>query len=561
MGTSRQSQSPPHLNSNLGARRTSAKLGVFGANPTPLDALFILFASVFLLLLLLWITSQIAGGDMFAQLPAWLDSAVKGIWSKVVVGGGSGALLALRRWMYGSTTPSPNYLLWIIGITILLIAALFLMKPLIPATIANHYRLPIRFSAEPVATDIPLKTSDDREISFKPRDANRPIYIPLDKPEELGLYSYDIDVPGTGQFEAEIIHRAIQSRQTGTALHDYEYLLCVKNSPKKSWPSNFLPDPKTPLLKLACKRDSSSGDTKCVSEDRGPGYLLSCDDLIANRASSAVVYAATPVQQREAGWIVPSLDTLDKMKDRERVGYTRFYVSFTPTGKAESSDQYYYAVRVNDKPIYVDGFSPDKFIYPLQKGVTNWISFGLENLNFTGADEGYEKLKLRVVFLKGNSEVYQQDLQRDYIALRPADEVTIESPVGTFLWKGEYVVPKQENKFEVLLASANCGDPVDRACIDRTMKAKTRFDQAGLNFDSRPIVMVVRPPLRKPPSYGLALGVVQPTRQVQFTFSKEDAGQLCHWAMGQIGHSAAGNLIQPNLRIYEVATKGYSPCP
>jgi hypothetical protein len=543
-------------------KQTSVTPGFAGASPTPLDTLFILFASVFLLLLLLWILY----GDRYGHLPGWVEDSVKGIWSKVIVGAGAAGTLALRKWLYKST-PSPNYLLWIPGITILLIGTLFLVKQVMPAppptptTASTHYHLPIRFSAEPLQADNALNTSDAREISFRPQDAKRPIYIPLDKPEELGLYSYDdVNVPDSGEFKAEIIHRAILSHLVNTALDSREYLLCIKNNPKKPFPSSFSSDSTKPMLKLACSKDPKTGEKRCLSVDQGPGYLMSCDDIAENRGLLPVVYAASAEQAREPRWVVPSLDTLDKMTDRERVGYTRFYVSFTPAGQAASADQYYYVVRVNDKTIFIDGFSPEKFIYPLQKGTTNWISFGLENLNFTGQYEGFEKLQLTIVFLNGESEVYRQELQRNYVALRDAPEVTIDSPIGAFHWNGKYVVPKNEDKYEVLLASANCGDPVQRECIDRTMNAKVHFDQGGLKFNDKPIVMVVRPPLRIPPSYGLALGQIQPTSQVQFTFSEDEAKRLCHWALEQRGKSAAGNLIQSNLRIYEVATKGYSPC-
>ena len=544
-------------------KRTPANRGITGANPTPLDSLFILFASVFLLLLLLWIASQLAGRDLFTQLPPWVNDVVKGIWSKVIVGTGTAGTLALRKWLYKST-PSPNYLLWIPGFTIFFMLALFLVKLLVPALPepTTHFRLPIRFSAKPLQAD--LTTSDTKEISIRrtlPKKDLRPIYIPLDQPEEKGLYSYEVDVPGSGEFQAEIMHRAVQSRLVASAVHDYEYLLCIKNNPKKPFPANLSTESPNPLIQLSCSKDPNSDDTKCLSVGGGPGYLMSCDDVAQNAGPLPAVYAAEPSEQaRKPGWVVPSLETLDKMTDRERVGYTRFYVSFTPTGQAAAADRYYYILRVNDKPIYVDGFLPEKIIYPLQKGATNWISFALENLNFTGQNEGYEKLHLDIVFLRGEDEIYRQEFGRDYVALRSAPEVTKDSPVGTFRWTGEYVAPKNENKYEVMLASSNCSDPSDRGCVDRAMNAKTKFDQAGLKFNGQPIVMVVRPPLRIPPSYGLTLGVVQPTSQVQFTFNAEEAAQVCHWAMQQIGTSAAGNLIQPNLRRYEVATRGYSPC-
>ncbi len=538
--------------------------------PTPLDTLFIVFVSAFLLLLLLWIAGQLAGRDLFTELPGWMKSAVNGIWSKVLLGAGSAGALALRKWMYGSR-PSPNYLLWIPAFMIFFAVALFLLKQVVrvaPVPPTTHYHLPIQFSAKPLEAD--LKTLDNKEVSFwlrAPEKADGPIYIPLAKPEDAGLYSYAIDVPSAGMFEAEVVHRAVQSALVPSALHDYEYLLCVKDNPNKPFPADFSPESSGTLLRLSCSKDTKSSDGKCTSTDGGKGYLMSCDDPLA--ASVALdtgllplAYADTPpAHGRDEGWVVPSLQTLDKMTDRERVGYTRFTVKFDATGAAVTAEHYYYSLRVNDKPIYVDGFSPDKFTYPLQKGTANWIGFGLENLNFTGQYEGYEKLELEIVFLDNSGTVAsRQPLQRDYIALRDAPEVIKSSPLGTFTWTGAYVPPKNENKYEILLASANCGTPVERECIDRTMNAKTQFDKSGLKYDDKSVVMVVRPPLRIPPSYGLALGLIQPTSQVQFTFSAEEAAQVCSWAGEQIGKSKGGNLIQPNLRRYEVATRGYSPC-
>lgn len=155
-------------------------------------------------------------------------------------------------------------------------------------------------------------------------------------------------------------------------------------------------------------------------------------------------------------------------------------------------------------------------------------------------------------FQQGDRLVWRQDLEREYVALRDAPEVDLPTEAGTFHWKGTYVVPKNENKYEILLASS--------AEASLAMQAKARFEQERLTFGDRPVVMVVRPPLRVPPSYGLALGVVQPTSQVQFTFNASEANQLCLWAIQQAAQGKGAKLIRPDLRRYEVATRGYSPC-
>jgi len=336
----------------------------------------------------------------------------------------------------------------------------------------------------------------------------------------------------------------VDTSQASGASVDYDYKICLHPAPSP-------PDGGTPSGLLHCANGICS---PVQGED--PGYVESCN---ARSPSSAglvpVAFASVPAAQaREAGWVVPSLDTLEKMTDRERVGFTRFDVSFTPNETLAEANRYYFTLRVNDQPVYINGLLPERIHYQLQeKEKTNTISFALENLNFTGQHEGYEKLQLSVFFQQDDRLVRKQDLERNYVALRNAPEVVLPSELGPFRWSGTYVVPKNENKYEILLASA-------RDDVRPAMAAKADFDQAKLTFKEKPVVMVVRPPLRQPPSYGLALGVVQPTSQVQFTFNAAEASELCQWVTGQVGKGTGGKLIRPDLRRYEIATQGYSAC-
>jgi hypothetical protein len=241
------------------------------------------------------------------------------------------------------------------------------------------------------------------------------------------------------------------------------------------------------------------------------------------------------------------------MADRERVGYTRFYVSFNPTGVAAAADHYFYILRVNDKPIYIDGFLPDRTVYPLQRGTTNWISFALENLNFSGQNAGKEKLHLTVVFLQGQKEVQRQDVEREYVALRDAADIPpINTDVGEFRWTGKYVVPKNENKYELFLGSS--------AKPDLAMNAKAQFEKLKLSIDSQPVVLVVRPPLGNNPSYGMVIGLVMPTSQVQFTFDDEGSHKLCQWAAENAGTGPAGRIVLKGYYRYDIGGSKAVPC-
>ena len=99
-------------------------------NPTPLDVIFILFASVMLVVLILSFT-PVRGVQPFQNLPVWFVSAVSSFWNRLIVGGGAVGTLAVRKWL--DRSPSPNYLLWISAFTLGLLAViLFSAAVLIP---------------------------------------------------------------------------------------------------------------------------------------------------------------------------------------------------------------------------------------------------------------------------------------------------------------------------------------------------------------------------------------------------------------------------------------------
>jgi hypothetical protein len=104
-------------------------------NPSPLDVIFILFASVALVVLVLSF-SPVRGTQPFQNIPDWLVKAVSNFWNRLFVGAGALGSLALRKWLDRSA--APNYLVWISVFTVGLLGAVLFSATLVippPATI------------------------------------------------------------------------------------------------------------------------------------------------------------------------------------------------------------------------------------------------------------------------------------------------------------------------------------------------------------------------------------------------------------------------------------------
>ena len=533
-------------------------------NPTPLDALFILSASVTLLLLLLWIATLLAGHPLFTDLPPWLKSIVSELWTKVLVGSGgaSAAVLALRKYVF-QARPTLNYLIWIPVTTAILIVALFAVEMALPPQPkpATFVQVPIRFGAElpkkvGVAPDSGLPLIRARMVSPKPKDTDD-LFRPAAGDTEYP-YHGEIEMPTLPEISfVAHLNPALGPYWTEERI-GYVWQICLKANPQKAFPAPDSPEAKSMMIKLKCLAGGN-----CPRATNEPSPAVACEEpMTGNTGLVPAVHAAEPGQPPpQPGWVAPSLDSLDKVPDLARPGYTRFDVKFTPEGKAREADHYYYAVKVNEQPVYIDGFLPDLIIIPLLTG-PNWISFALENLNFTGEDKGYENLHLTITFIKGSAVVYRQELDRKYIALRDAAPIPpFETEVGRFEWTGRYVVPTNEDVYEILVGSSVCATAQDQECVKRIMNAKREFDGASLTFNDKPVVVQVRPPLRPiPVAYGLALGVVLPSREVKFTFNSTETDQFCRWASEHYGQGPAGKIIQKDRRRYNVATRGYGPC-
>ncbi len=510
--------------------------------------------------------TSLLGHPLFTDLPPWLTSIVSELWTKVLLGSGAAAaagILALRKYLLGSSA-TLNYLIWIPVTTAALIAALFVVERAVPSQQKPQtVRVPIRFGVElpkqdAVTTDNNLPLIRVALRSPQTKDVTEALLPMLKDDDKDYPYRTEIVMPTSPDinFLAEL--NPITASRYDSAFTGHMYEICLSANPKKPFPAPDTPEAKAMLIRLKCLATG-----KCSRTSTDPGPALACGEPVSmNNGVLRTVYAAEPNQQPSLpGWVVPSLDSLDKVPDLAKPGYTRFDLKFTPEGKAREADHYYYAVKVNEQPVYIDGFLPDRNVFPLQKG-PNWISFALENLNFTGQDNGYENLHLTITFKKGSEIVYSENLDRKYIALRDAAPIPpFKTEGGTFEWTGKYVAPTNEDVFEILVGSSVCVTAQDQECVKRIMHAKKEFDDASLTFNDKPVVVQVRPPLRPSPvAYGLALGVVLPSKAVKFTFSSAETDKFCDWAADHYGQGPAGKIIQKNRRRYHVVTRGYGPC-
>jgi hypothetical protein len=543
-----------------------------------LDALFVLSVSAVVVLFLLYLATTVLGQSQFGND---LAKIISEFWKKVLIGGGAGAAsVALRKYVFQSR-PTLNYVIWIPATTAALIIGLFVVERAIPkppppksekaAAFAN---VPIRFGAElpnseAVGPSGGLPPIAVAEVSPKTKptiDVFKPSATDSEFP-----YHGEIDMPTTPEinFLAEL-NPILGGRWDSNPVPTWK--ICLKADPRTAFPAPNTPQAESMLIQLKCGQHQD-----CPRATTGPAPIVSCPEIgRLNTDTVPVVYAAELSQPPPvAGWVVPSLGDLSQVPELAQPGYARFDVMFTPAGKAREADHYYYAVKVNNQPVYFDGFLPDRIVIPLQKG-PNWISFPLENLNFTGEKDGIESLHLTVTFLKDGKVVDSPvELDRNYVALRSTDKIPpvvtdagkpewtgkYVTEAGNFDWTGKYIVPTNEDKYEILVGSSVCVSVTDQTCLQRALDGKKQFDAGHFTFEGKQVVAQVRPPLRTDPvAYGFALGLVLPSKQVKFTFNPTQTDLLCKWTTEYVGEGAAGKVIQKKRNRYNVATKGYGPC-
>lgn len=247
------------------------------------------------------------------------------------------------------------------------------------------------------------------------------------------------------------------------------------------------------------------------------------------------VYAA----DNKAGWIVPSLEILENRNKEEGISFTKFKISSTLLKGLENANLYTYSIFVNNTPIYIDGWKKEdlKTRFFKDKGIN--LKFGLENLNFSGADYGKENIHVVFYFYSDKILIKTIDLRRSYVALRKVSKKIISSNDYSFNWEGEFVLGKKQDGYEVFIWSSR-----DKQEI---FQKKKKFDTVSLEKNLNNAVSVIRPPLNDNKSYGLVIGFVDNLGRINFTFSSQKAHEVLSWVQQKI---VPLKIAKSDARIY-----------
>ncbi len=271
-----------------------------------------------------------------------------------------------------------------------------------------------------------------------------------------------------------------------------------------------------PIIRLRC----DEGGTCQVAPDDF-GWAQPCRSQVGSSSLISVAHAGAGKAPAESGWVVPSLQTLRGLQGgTATIAYTEFMLTSGPLLGLKGADRVTYAIRVNGVPIYIDGLPPEVYAVPFNAETGLKLEFGLENLDFSGKNAGYEDIELTLQFMQGDRLIRQAVVRLQYVALRskPETQVTADQDLA-IRWKGDYHPGKRDDVYQIfLLATPSVKEAENR---------KKRIDEARLSVDSLPILAVVRPPLGENQNFGVALGIRQPSGQVKFTFDDETSRRLC----------------------------------
>jgi hypothetical protein len=511
-----------------------------------LDTILILVLAFTADLFLLWIAAQMGGLNLFSRPPDWLEALSKNVWKYVTGGAAGSVLLSFLRQRIDSSARSPNYLLWSsatsTGILVIVVALALVIKRLNPPpqhtdVTAPPSKFDLKFRVKTAGGAD--KTGDTRGLDFafqqiQPRVGGSSNWAR----QQDGFYEVrGCDLPPPcGQFSGNARRADYTSVYSKAPTSDPTVVFFVR-SPK---------DPATVQPTVEVWEDCEEGKT-CSIYQYDYGWALKGKEGCPHpsgawlRGFAAVAYADEKSKGSvQPGWRVPSLQTLSNMK--EKVGFTRFLIQSGPLPSLSEADSFTYYIKVNDTPIYVNGAPREDMVEPFKasKGVN--FAFGLENLNFSGADRGCENISVLFEFRKQDQVIQRAEVARRYAALRDAEREELQSTGGiSFSWSGNYVKPLREDKFEVFIRSTP--DVKEAADIKR------RLDKAKVRFQDQEVVGVVRPPLDNN-EYGIVVGLLQPTGQVRFTFDEQTASRLLMWVTGGASHPNLSSIIHRGAFVY-----------
>lgn len=488
-----------------------------------LDTLFILFTSITILLLIFWIVGQIRGLDTFNQLPGWLVGLTDKIWGFLI----SSGLSALTYWLKSKHKHSPNYLLWTF------ITTSFLLALVIGVSVAFN-----TISPQP---DAPKKGQIRFQLTYE--NAPDQLFFVQQAPvwqqrniiaQNSGYFEVQqIELPALNENFVAKSNQLITSSEYRENAVQNSIEICFKRIKSK------LPEDNC----IAVLTYDSNNQIKLDKSD--PGCVQLCDNQTTGSISFSDLFTSAfavmpPPPQVNAGWTVPTLQTLNS---KRQYGFSQVDIKSTLLpGNLKDANYYSYAIFVNNTPVYINGFRPEDLKEPFDydKGID--LSIGLENLNFSGKHDGYENVKVRFSFYQNDQSISTFDCDLNYVALRTMGPFSIKPVDGAaFTWNVNYKTSATV-EYEIFNFSGTN--------LNAANRSKNKLDQAGLKYKDQDLVGIVRPPLNQNPNYGVIVGLVLPSKQIRFTFNKQEANEFLDWIKKQ--NNAA---FHPTAYLYRI--KGY----
>jgi hypothetical protein len=279
----------------------------------------------------------------------------------------------------------------------------------------------------------------------------------------------------------------------------------------------------------------------CQPDTQAPGLAEPCMKM--GWRWPELVTTAHAQERREAApfWAAPSLATLISLPADQRPGYAEFTVRSSAIADISGANGVSFGLAVNGVPIYFDGVPPHTEVLPFNSAGGVRLTFGVENLGFTGGGDGYERLELEVRYWKDQSLLKKAKLRRKYVSYRHArPERVVEANGDTYEWAGYYRPAKVQNRYEVIVAVAQKPENI--------LRIKREFDSRRSKYDGKLVLGVIRPPREDNPVYGLTLGLKLASEQVTASFAEEQARALCRWL---VNNSGAPRWMRTNSYLYE----------
>ncbi len=269
------------------------------------------------------------------------------------------------------------------------------------------------------------------------------------------------------------------------------------------------------------------GQDKFIKPDEDdPECIDLCDQKQTSNLISFSLFSGAYAQTNTVtginyGWSVPNLQTL---RERKQTGYSIIHlrgISLSPLLK--EANLFYYSVEVNGTPIYFDGMLPKYLMKPFSYQDSLKLDFGLENLGFSGKNQGYEKINIRIIFFRDAKFIKSIPLSLDYVALRNSDMQETTSTEGSkFKWSVQFISNREKQLFVASVANAK-----------QASASKKQIDSKQLVYKGNKVIAIIRPPYKRNLHFGICAGVVLPNNQVQFTFNTRDAQEFKNYLTSQ----------------------------